>query len=118
MAVYIARRLVWAVFVMAVVGSVAFLLTFVARELANEPADDAQWEQARADAAIAAEAGNLLLAQPPPKGSPVGWRQRATDFRAAAQTLRDAVERRDFAAAQESLRELPRACAACHVDYR
>lgn len=90
----------------------------LARELASQPADDAQWEQARADAAIAAEAGNLLLAQPPPKGSPVGWRQRATDFRAAAQILRDAVERRDFVAAQDSLRELPRACAACHMDYR
>ena len=90
----------------------------LARELGTQPADDAQWEQARADAAIVAEAGNLLLAQRPPRGSPAGWRQRATDFRAAAQTLRDAVERRDFAAAQDSLRELPRACAACHVEYR
>jgi dienelactone hydrolase len=90
----------------------------LARALVVPPPGDAEWEQARADAAMVAEGGNLLLAEPPPKGSRAGWRQRATDFRAAAQTLLRALDARDFAAAQQSFRELPRACAACHADYR
>ena len=60
----------------------------------------------------------LLLTRQPPKGSAAGWQQRAADFRAAAQTLLRAMERRDFAAAQQSLRELPQTCAACHAEYR
>jgi dienelactone hydrolase len=90
----------------------------LARALAARPPDDAAWERVRADAAMVAEGGNLLLAERPPKGSPAGWRQRATDFRAAARTLLRAVDDRDFAAAQQSFRELPRICAACHADYR
>jgi dienelactone hydrolase len=90
----------------------------LARELESAPATDAQWQQAQADAAILAEAGTLLLAQQPPKGSPAGWRQRATEFKGAARVLADALGRHDFAAAQDSLRELPRACAACHAEYR
>ena len=90
----------------------------LARSLAAPPADAAAWEQARSDAAMIAEAGNLLLARQPPKGSAAGWRQRAADFRAAAQTLLRAMERRDFSAAQQSLRELPQTCAACHAEYR
>jgi cytochrome c556 len=90
----------------------------LARALATPPADDAQWEQARSDAAMVAEGGNLLLAERPPKGSAAGWRMRAADFRSAAETLLGAVERRDFAAAQQSLRELPQTCSACHAEYR
>jgi cytochrome c556 len=90
----------------------------LARELERAPATDAQWQQAQADAAILAEAGSLLSGLRPPKGSPSGWRQRATEFKAAARIVADAVSRRDFAAAQDSLRELPRACAACHTEYR
>jgi hypothetical protein len=90
----------------------------LARALATPPADDAQWEQARSDAAMVAEGGNLLLAEPPPKGSAAGWRMRAADFRSAAEMLLGAVERRDFAAAQQSLRELPQTCSACHAEYR
>ena len=90
----------------------------LARSLAAPPADAAAWEQARSDAAMLAEAGNLLLARQPPKGSTAGWQQRAADFRAAAQPLLRAMERRDFSAAQQSLRELPQTCAACHAEYR
>ena len=43
-----------------------------------------------------AEAGNLLLAHRPPKGSLTGWRQRATDFRGAAQELLRAIEMRQL----------------------
>src|SRR5205814_459253 len=90
----------------------------LAQSLAAPPANDGQWEQARSEAAIVAEAGNLLLAHRPPKGSLTGWRQRATDFRGAAQELLRAIEMRDYAAAQLSLRMLPRTCSACHADYR
>jgi dienelactone hydrolase len=90
----------------------------LARSLAAPPANDGQWEQARSEAAIVAEAGNLLLAQRPPKGSVTGWRRRATDFRTAARATLRAIEVRDYAAAQESFRVLPRTCSACHAEYR
>ena len=65
-----------------------------------------------------AEAGNLLLARRPPKGTASGWRKRATAFRSESLTLLRAIERRDFPAAQQSLRTMPQTCAACHADYR
>jgi dienelactone hydrolase len=90
----------------------------LARSLTTAPSADAEWEQARSDAAMLAEAGNLLLAKSPPRGSVDAWRRRAEEFRSAAEVLLRAVEGRDFAAAQQSLRELPQACAACHADHR
>jgi Cytochrome C' len=90
----------------------------LARALATPPSTVEQWEQARSDAAVVAEAGNILMAEKPPKGSATGWQRRATDFRQAAQRLSNAVAARDFAAAQQSLRELPQTCAACHAEYR
>jgi dienelactone hydrolase len=90
----------------------------LARSLAALPAGNAQWERARSQAAVLAEAGNLLLERRPPKGSLTGWRERAAEFRSAAQAVLRAVEQRDFPAAQEALRRLPQACAACHADYR
>jgi dienelactone hydrolase family protein len=90
----------------------------LARMLADKIEGDRQWEEARSDAAVLAEAGNLLLAQRPLKGSIDQWRNHARDFRLAAEALLTAVERRDFALAQQRLRELPRSCAACHADHR
>ena len=90
----------------------------LAQSLAAPPASEEQWELARSEAAIVAEAGNLLLARRPPKGTASGWRERATAFRSEALTLLHAIERRDFPAAQESLRTMPQTCAACHADYR
>ena len=86
--------------------------------LASPPSGDEQWDQTRSEAAILAEAGSLLLALSPPKGTVVGWRERAIEFRSAAQTLLRAIEQRDFSAAQEALRLLPKSCASCHADYR
>jgi len=90
----------------------------LARALATQPPTDAEWEQARSDAAIVAEAGNILLAEKPPKGSMTAWQRHAADFRTAAQRLLKAVAARDFAAAQQSLRDLPQTCAACHAEHR
>lgn len=86
--------------------------------LASPPSGGEQWDQRRSEAAVLAEAGNLLLALRPPKGTVAGWRERAIEFRSAAQTLLRAIERRDFSAAQEALRVLPKSCASCHADYR
>lgn len=88
------------------------------RSLASAPSGDEQWEQARSEAALLAEGGNLLLALRPPKGPAAGWRERAIDFRRAAETLLRAIERRDFIAVQQALRVLPKSCASCHADYR
>ena len=90
----------------------------LARSLAAPPTGDEQWEQVRSEAAIVAEAGTLLLAHRPPKGSLTGWRQRATEFRSAAEALLRAIENRDFAAAQQFFRVLPKTCAACHAAHR
>jgi dienelactone hydrolase len=90
----------------------------VAQLLAVRPTREEDWEQARSEAALVAEAGNLLLIRPPPRGSVLGWQQRAKDFRAAAQELLHAIEIRDFERAQASLRALPKTCAACHLDHR
>jgi hypothetical protein len=90
----------------------------LARMLASPPVNAEQWEQARSEAAIVAEAGNLLLARRPSKGSAAGWRERSIEFRTAAETLLRAVEAHDFSAAQEALRTLPKTCAACHAEYR
>ena len=90
----------------------------LARRLAEKVEGDREWEDARFDAAKIAEAGNLLLAQRPSKGSIDRWQNHARDFRSAAQALLTAVEVRDFGLAQQRLRELPRTCAACHADHR
>jgi len=90
----------------------------LARSLAAPPAGNAQWDRARSQAAVLAEAGNLLFERRPPKGSLTGWRERAAEFRSAAQAVLRAIEQHDFPAAQEALRRLPQACAACHADYR
>jgi hypothetical protein len=90
----------------------------LARALADKPEGDRQWQNVRSDAAVLAEAGNLLLAQRPSKGSIDRWRNHARDFRSAAEALLAAVQARDFALAQQRLRELPRTCASCHADHR
>ena len=104
--------------IMRVVNSNEGVRGRLAQSLATPPASEEQWEQARSQAAIVMEAGNLLLAHRPPKGTMSGWRERAMAFRSEALTLLHAIERRDFPAAQQSLRTMPQTCAACHADYR
>ena len=90
----------------------------LAKALAEGPRTDAQWEQARSEAAVLAEAGNLLLARRPTKGSLSGWQQRAAAYRDAARQVLRNVERRDMDAARHSLGDLAQTCANCHSDYR
>ena len=79
---------------------------------------DVQWELAQSHAAILVEACDWLLARRPPKGSLAGWRGRVADFKAATQTLLQAVEQRNLLAAQQVLGRLPQSCGACHRDHR
>ena len=90
----------------------------LARLLTAQPAGEPEWERMRSLAAIVAESGNLLLARQPPKGSLIGWRERAIEFRGAAEMLFHAIEQKDLLAAQDALRRLPQVCASCHAEYR
>jgi dienelactone hydrolase len=103
--------------IMRVINSDAGVRGNLARTLAGSPSAD-EWEQARSQAAILAEAGNWLLERAPAKGSREGWRRRGTEFRTAAESILHAVEARDLPAAREALRKLPASCAACHAEYR
>lgn len=89
----------------------------LSRTLASPP-DEAQWERARSEAAILAESGNLLAALPSPKGDSAGWREQAAQFRDAAAAIVRAIDARDWSAARDALRVLPRSCASCHRVYR
>src|SRR6185503_15840812 len=112
------RQIVRVVDIMRAMNSDQGVRGRLARALAAPPAGSNEWEQARSEAALLAEGGNMLLAQRPSKGSIEQWRAHARDFRAAAEALLEAVAARDFAASQQRLRELPRTCAACHADHR
>lgn len=104
--------------VMRVINSDEGVNGRLAKSLALPPTGDRQWEQARSAAAILAESGNLLLRLRAPKGSDVEWQRQAIDFRTAAEKVLRAVEKRDFVAAQNALRILPKSCASCHAVYR
>ena len=104
--------------IMRVINSDDGIRGRLSKALGSSPAGDGQWELLRSQAAILAESGNLLLALPPPKGPEAAWRERATEFREMALTLLEAIKRRDFSAAQEALRTLPKSCSSCHADFR
>jgi dienelactone hydrolase len=86
--------------------------------LEQEPAGPRQWDRVRADAALVAEAGNLLQARTPPKGARDHWLEQARAFTAAAEGLVAAADRRDYPAALRGLKELGERCAACHEQHR
>jgi dienelactone hydrolase len=86
--------------------------------LEQEPAGPRQWDRVRANAALVAEAGNLLQACTPRKGARDQWLEQAKAFTAAAETIVSAADRRDYRAAQRGLKELGERCAACHEQHR
>ncbi len=90
----------------------------LSQELKEKPAGPRQWDHVRADAALIAEAGNLLQARTPRKGAHDHWLEQAKAFTAAAQTIVSAADRRDYPAAQRGLKELGERCAACHEQHR
>jgi dienelactone hydrolase len=86
--------------------------------LASRPARQADWDRVRANAAVMAEAGGLLHDRAPPRGSRVHWLEQVEAYMAAAESIRQAAERRDYAAAQHGLEQLSARCAACHRLHR
>jgi dienelactone hydrolase len=88
------------------------------RDLEKEPATPAAWDRVRANAALVAEAGNLLGRRTPPKGSHSDWQEQARAFTAAAERLATAADRRDYAGARRGLADLAARCAVCHREHR
>jgi hypothetical protein len=86
--------------------------------LAAPPAKAQDWDRVRANAALLAEAGNLLRTRTPPKGSRGDWLRQAEAFTEAAEGILEAGKRRDYAAARRGLGELSARCAACHRLHR
>jgi carboxymethylenebutenolidase len=88
------------------------------RLLEKEPADVKQWAQARARAALMAEAGSLLAHQTPPRGGPSDWLAQSQAYVAAAEEIVAATDRRDYGAARRGLQKLGARCLACHEQHR
>jgi dienelactone hydrolase len=88
------------------------------QSLADEPQSEKEWQQARAPAALMADAGELLLELKPPKGVSSVWRRHAASFRDSASAIAVAADRRDYSAAQQGLKRLNMSCAKCHLDHR
>jgi dienelactone hydrolase len=88
------------------------------RLLEREPNDDGQWAQARACAALLSEAGALLRARTPPRGSHQHWLQQVAAYQQAAAAVVTATDQRDYAGAQRALQTLATRCASCHREHR
>jgi dienelactone hydrolase len=90
----------------------------LAKSLADEPQSEKDWQQARARAALMADAGELLLELKPPKGVSSVWRRHAASFRDSASAIAVAADRRDYSAAQQAINQLNVSCGKCHIDHR
>jgi carboxymethylenebutenolidase len=86
--------------------------------LSSQPSNERQWASVRANAAIMAEAGNLLRLRTPRKGSLTHWHEQVKAFTAAANRILEAEGRHDYADASRGLRELAARCASCHEMHR
>lgn len=88
------------------------------KELEEKPATANQWQRIRANAALAAEAGNLLHALTPKRGTARDWAEQTKAFTSTAEHLVVAAEQRDHAAANLALAQWSKTCAACHEAHR
>jgi dienelactone hydrolase len=86
--------------------------------LAARPANRQEWDRVRANAALVAEAGNLLRVRTPPRGSHAHWLGQVEAYTAAAASIVEAADRQDYDGARRGLRELSARCAACHRLHR
>lgn len=104
--------------IMRAVNSPRGLRGELASSLLAAPADDQEWDLARARAAILAESARILEGLPPPRGNPASWRERGGAFRAGADLLLERVSARDLEGARAQLEHLSSACGACHQAHR
>ena len=91
---------------MRAVNEPAGLRGTLSRALEQEPKNERQWGQIRANAALIAEAGAWLQARTPPKGLAGHWQKQAQAFTAAATAIVDAADRHDYAGARQRLAKL------------
>jgi dienelactone hydrolase len=104
--------------IMRAVNDPAGLRGALGKALDQEPSSPKAWQRIRANAALMAEAGGWLRTQPSPKGPGSHWREQAEAFTAAAESIVDAADQRDYPAARRSLAQLAEQCAACHLEHR
>lgn len=90
----------------------------LAQSLAEAPKSEQDWRQARARAALLADAGKLLLELAPPKGDAAAWRRHAASFRDSASAIAVAADRRDYSASRQALERLKMSCSKCHLEHR
>jgi len=88
------------------------------KSLQEEPADRPQWQRVRADAALIAEAAQLLEKHDPPKGKHEPWLEQCRAFALSAKAVVAAADRRDYPTALRSATALKARCAACHDRHR
>ncbi len=90
----------------------------LALSLTEEPTSENEWKDARARAALLADAGELLMGLKPPKGDSALWQRHVASYRDAAQAIAAASDRRDYSAARQALERLTTTCGKCHLDHR
>jgi hypothetical protein len=88
------------------------------KSLKAEPADRHQWQRVRADAALIAEAAQLLEKHDPPRGKHEPWLEQCRAFGLSAKAVVVAADRRDYPTALRSATALQTRCAACHAGHR
>jgi dienelactone hydrolase len=88
------------------------------QSLEREPRTKLEWAGVRARAAVLAEAGLLLEARTPPRGSHGHWLGEARAYTAAARSIAAAADGHDYPAARRGLEVLGTRCAACHKQHR
>ncbi len=88
------------------------------KSMEREPASQAQWDRVRANAALVAEAGNLLRSRRPPKGKLPDWMEQTKAYTSAAEIIIGSAERRDYISASRGLKDLASRCASCHEKHR
>jgi dienelactone hydrolase len=88
------------------------------KSMEKEPANQAQWDRVRANAALVAEAGNLLRSRRPPKGKLPDWMEQTKAYTSAAEIIIGSAERRDYTGARRGLKDLASRCASCHEKHR
>jgi dienelactone hydrolase len=86
--------------------------------LAAKPANEKQWRQARACAALMVEAGSLLKERTPPRGVYAHWNAHAHAFATVAEQVVTAIDQRNDETARRGLKSMEACCAACHQEHR
>jgi dienelactone hydrolase len=86
--------------------------------LKQKPKTFQHWRQARAQAAVLAEASGLLRNLKPPHGHHARWQKHTDAFRRSAEEVVNAIDRRDYAKSLTALQLVEQQCAACHRDHR